>query len=290
MTTRTIDTILPAIREDVGELHTFQAIPVSARTMLDPFLLLAHHGPQTFAANNRGLPFGPHPHRGFETVTFIRSGTLAHHDSGGHQSVIGEGGVQWMTAGSGLIHAEVSPPEFRRTGGPLEILQLWINLPGRLKMSAPRYVGLHGTAIPAVEISAGARVALVSGTLGQVDGPVRSLTGIVLGMLELAPSSRVALPAPPGRNVLLYVVEGAVEIDGGRVGARQLVALNDDGDTVQLACADGATILYGHADRLREPIVAGGPFIMNSQAEIEQAFADYRANRFAGVPITVEVD
>lgn len=290
MTRRTIDVVLPALREDVAELHTFQAIPDSARAMLDPFLLLAHHGPQTYGPNNSGLPFGPHPHRGFETVTFIRSGMLAHHDSGGHQSVIGEGGVQWMTAGSGLIHAEVSPPEFRRIGGRIEILQLWINLPSRLKMSPPRYVGLHGAAIPAFELAGGAHLVLVSGNLDTFSGAVRSLTDVFLGVLELTPSSQAELPAPRGRGVLLYVVEGNVEIDGGRVGARQVVALKDDGDEVHVSSSDGATILYGHAERLREPIVAGGPFIMNSQAEIEQAFADYRAKRFDGVPIAVEVD
>lgn len=195
-----------------------------------------------------------------------------------------------MTAGSGLIHAEVSPPGFRRAGGPIEILQLWVNLPGRLKMTPPRYIGLHGDAIPAIEFSGGARLALVAGDVESVNGPVRSLTGVFLGLVELPPSAQAALPAPRGRNVLLYVVEGAVEFDGGKVGSRHVVALNDDGDEVQVSSAEGATILYGHADRLREPIVAGGPFIMNSQAEIEQALADYRAKRFDGVPIAVEVD
>ncbi len=115
---------------------------------LDPFLFLNHHGPQTYPANNRGLPFGPHPHRGFETVTFILEGSLAHADSASHQSVINAGGVQWMTAGSGIVHAEISPPAFLREGGPLEILQLWVNLPAHLKMSEPRYVGLQQESIP----------------------------------------------------------------------------------------------------------------------------------------------
>src|SRR5690606_16910570 len=119
---------------------------------VDPFLFLNHHGPQTYGANNRGLPFGPHPHRGFETVTFILQGELAHRDSAGHESVIRRGGVQWMTAGSGLVHAEVSPDEFKRVGGPLEILQLWVNLPGRLKMTRPRYTGLQGDEIPALSV------------------------------------------------------------------------------------------------------------------------------------------
>jgi redox-sensitive bicupin YhaK (pirin superfamily) len=109
MALRRVATLRPAVREDVGDLKTRQAIDEGARGSLDPFLLLAHHGPQVYPPANQGLPFGPHPHRGFETVTFIRSGTLAHHDTGGHESVIEAGGVQWMTAGSGLIHAELSP-------------------------------------------------------------------------------------------------------------------------------------------------------------------------------------
>ena len=131
----------PAIRDDIGDLTTRRPLPGPGLDQLDPFLFLNHHGPQVYPANNRGLPFGPHPHRGFETVTFILEGSLAHADSAEHQSVIHAGGVQWMTAGSGIVHAEVSPPEFLHDGGPLEILQLWINLPASLKMSEPRYVG-----------------------------------------------------------------------------------------------------------------------------------------------------
>src|SRR5688500_12240358 len=130
-------------REDIADLVTRQAIPNHGLEQVDPFLLLNHHGPQVYPPDNRGLPFGPHPHRGFETVTFIVEGSLLHRDTGGHQSAIGEGGVQWMTAGRGLEHAEESTEDFLREGGPLEILQLWVNLPSRLKFSEPRYVGLQ---------------------------------------------------------------------------------------------------------------------------------------------------
>jgi redox-sensitive bicupin YhaK (pirin superfamily) len=124
-----------ARREDIGDLVTRR--PEAPAESLDPFLFINHHGPQIYPPNNRGLPFGPHPHRGFETITFILDGELAHKDSGDHESVIHAGGVQWMTAGSGLVHAELSPESFKDEGGPLEILQLWVNLPARLKMSPP---------------------------------------------------------------------------------------------------------------------------------------------------------
>jgi redox-sensitive bicupin YhaK (pirin superfamily) len=141
MGSKTIRQQHAAYRDDIGDLITRRPLPGPGIDQLDPFLFLNHHGPQLYGPHNRGLPFGPHPHRGFETVTFILQGSLAHRDSGGHESVIHAGGVQWMTAGSGLIHAEVSPESFLENGGPLEILQLWVNLPSRLKMTRPAYAG-----------------------------------------------------------------------------------------------------------------------------------------------------
>ncbi|MCP1364769.1 pirin family protein, partial [Halomonas sp. BBD48] len=150
MPSRTVNRQYPAYRDDIGDLITRRPVPGPAIDQVDPFLFLNHHGPQDYRPDNQGLPFGPHPHRGFETVTFILAGELAHRDSGGHESVIGAGGVQWMTAGSGLIHAELSPESFKRRGGPLEILQLWVNLPARLKMTQPAYVGMQREQIPAI--------------------------------------------------------------------------------------------------------------------------------------------
>src|ERR687890_211108 len=131
MAGRTLRRLHRAVSDDIADLRTQRPLPNDQIDQIDPFLFLNHHGPQVYGPNNHGLPFGPHPHRGFETVTFILEGELAHLDSGGHESVIRAGGVQWMTAGRGLIHAELSPEGFRRTGGPLDILQLWVNLPAR---------------------------------------------------------------------------------------------------------------------------------------------------------------
>jgi len=133
MTNRTIKRQHPAYRDDIADLSTIRPLPGPGVEQIDPFLFLNHHGPQTYPPRNQGLPFGPHPHRGFETVTFILEGELAHLDSGGGESIIRAGGVQWMTAGRGLVHAEVSPDGFKQQGGPLEILQLWVNLPSRIE-------------------------------------------------------------------------------------------------------------------------------------------------------------
>ena len=219
----------PAKRDDIGDLVTRRPLPGPQLEQLDPFLFLNHHGPQTYPANNRGLPFGPHPHRGFETVTFILEGSLAHADSAKHQSVINAGGVQWMTAGSGIVHAEISPEEFLRDGGPLEILQLWINLPSRLKMSAPRYVGLQQESIPAIKLPGGGELNLISGEWQGSAGPIDTLTGVFMSTLRLPAGSHEQLPVAPGRQVFLYVVDGDVTVGGEPVKPHHLIEVDRSG-------------------------------------------------------------
>ena len=256
---------------------------------LDPFLMLDAFGSDNPDDYIAGFP--DHPHRGFETVTFILAGNLAHYDSGGHASVIEAGGVQWMTAGSGLVHAEVSPPEFKRDGGPLEILQLWVNLPARLKMTGPRYSGVQQDEIPAVPLPGNAgELLLVSGAFDGTEGPIHSLTGVFMAVVRLAPGGRAELPAPQGRAVFLYVARGSVTVAGVPAERWHLVSVNDDGDALAVAAGeDGAVLLFGHADPIGEPVVAHGPFVMNSEAEIRQAIADYQAGKFGGGGRLMEV-
>ena len=283
MSTRTLKRRHASMRDDIGTLTTRRPLPGPALPDLDPFLFLNHHGPQLYPPGNRGLPFGPHPHRGFETVTFILEGELSHKDSGGHESIISAGGVQWMTAGSGLVHAELSPDSFKRSGGPLEILQLWVNLPARLKMSPPRYTGLQRDDIPQLELEGG-RLNLIAGQVGEARGPVQTLTDIVLGTVELDAGATVSLPAPAGRAVFLYVVRGDVTVAGAPVSKHELIELNDDGEAVEIAASAPTVLLYGHAEPYREPIFHYGPFVMNTADEIREAIADYNAGKF-GAPI-----
>ena len=278
---RTLRTLHPAQRDDIADLQTRRPLPGPGIEMLDPFLFLNHHGPQVYPPNNRGLPFGPHPHRGFETVTFILAGDVLHRDSAGHESVIRASGVQWMTAGRGMVHAELSSEQFMREGGPLEILQLWVNLPASLKMTAPRYEGLQKEQIPAVARD-GATVDLISGTLDGHTGPNRSLTGVEMMTVALQPGARIHLPAPRERTIFLYVVRGEIGIAGGIAPAFTLVESNDDGDHLDVGSERGAFLLFGHATPLREPVVSHGPFVMNTQQEILQAIRDYQAGRFSG--------
>lgn len=274
----------PAYRDDIADLITRRPVPGPGIEQLDPFLFLNHHGPQVYAPNNRGLPFGPHPHRGFETVTFILDGELSHLDSGGHESIIMAGGVQWMTAGAGLVHAELSPEAFKRSGGPLEILQLWVNLPGRLKMVPPAYTGLQRQQIPAIEVDGGrGTVNLISGEFHGQRGPIESLTGVAMMTVHLKPGGKVSLPTPPGRAVFLYTVKGEAQIDGEVVRLHHLVQLNDGPDSVTIEAQSVVTLLFGHAEPIGEPVVSHGPFVMNTRAEINQAIADYQQGKFGAI-------
>ncbi|MBD3835761.1 pirin family protein [Brevundimonas sp.] len=283
LTPRPVLRLHPAQRDDIGDLTTRRPVPGPGLEQVDPFLFLNHHGPQTYPPNNRGLPFGPHPHRGFETVTFILDGDLAHNDSGGGESIIKAGGVQWMTAGSGLIHAELSPAAFKRDGGPMEILQLWVNLPSRLKMTRPNYIGLQADDIPTFVTDAGVTVEPVSGQWQGRAAPIQSLIDVNLAVVRLSTGSRFVEPVAADRNVFLYVVKGQVEVAGTAVPQWNLAALGD-GTAVEIAAASDAVVLLGHARPIDEPVFAHGPFVMNTREEIIAAIQDYQAGKFGPPP------
>lgn len=283
MPTRTIKNQHRATRDDIGDLQTWRPLPNPRLDQIDPFLFLNHHGPQVYPPRNQGLPFGPHPHRGFETVTFIMAGSLMHRDTGGHESVIHAGGVQWMTAGRGLEHAEISPPDFLENGGPLELLQLWVNLPSKLKMTDPGYVGLQKDDIPAVSADAGrVRVNVISGNWNGQKGPIASLTDVRMVTIEMAAGGRVSFPVTRGRNVFLYIVRGELALAGERAPAFHLIEMNDDGDEVELEAVSDSVVIFGHAEPIGEPVVAHGPFVMNTREEIFEAIRDYQAGKFGG--------
>ncbi len=287
MSDKTVRRIHPALRDDIGDLVTQRPVPSAHLDQVDPFLFLNHHGPQTYPPHNRGLPFGPHPHRGFETVTFILEGMLMHKDSAGFKSVIHAGGVQWMTAGSGLVHAEISPREFLEHGGPLEILQLWINLPPHLKMTPPAYTGLQKDDIPALALDGGrATMHLVSGEWEGRVGPVKSLTGVFMSTIAFQAGARVRVRNLANRNVFLYIVRGALQAGNfnDRLGALHLIELTSEGDEIELVAMEDSFVLFGHAEPIGAPVVSHGPFVMNTRAEIEQAIRDYQAGRF-GAPM-----
>lgn len=277
---RTIKRIHKAEYRPIADLITYSPMPTGDLQMIDPFLFLNHHGPQTYEANNNGLPFGPHPHRGMETVTFILEGDIAHKDSGGHKSVIYSGGVQWMTAGSGLIHAEVSSEDFKKYGGDMEILQLWVNLPSRFKMTEPKYEGLQQDDIPTVAFDEGkinARV--VSGEFKGTKGAFDTLTDVTLATISFKEGSRMEIEVPVEENIFFYMIKGELKVNGESAKALHLVEFNNDNEKLHIEALSDSTLLFGHAKPFNEPVVARGPFVMNSMQEINQAYDDFQAGK-----------
>jgi redox-sensitive bicupin YhaK (pirin superfamily) len=278
---RTIRKIHQARYSPIADLITYSPLPSAALQQIDPFLFLNHHGPQKYKPKNNGLPFGPHPHRGMETVTVILAGDILHKDNQGHESVIRAGGVQWMTAGRGLIHAEVSSSEFKKDGGDLEILQLWLNLPSSLKMTDPVYKGVSEDQIPVAKLDSGsARVKVISGEIQGVKGVFDSMTGVNLFIIDMQDKSTICLNVPQAHNIFFYVIRGELYVNTTQVHALQLIEFNNDHTDLHLSAGSQSVILFGHAMPLNEPVVARGPFVMNTEEEIAQAYKDFQTGKF----------
>lgn len=276
---RTIKKIHRAEYRPIYDLITYSPLPTASLQQIDPFIFLNHHGPQTYKAGNNGLPFGPHPHRGMETVTFILKGDIAHKDSSGGESVIHEGGVQWMTAGSGLIHTEVSSEKFKRDGGEMEILQLWINLPARHKMIKPAYVGLKKGDIPNISEGEGVTINLISGRWKDQKGAFEPLSDIFLSTIAIKKDGTLNIKVDSSRNIFFYVIQGMVSVNDKKVSKLHLVEFNNDGEGVLIEGTLDSIIIFGHAEPFNEPMVAQGPFVMNSMEEIRQAYEDYQSGK-----------
>ncbi len=262
---------------DGAGVRLTRLIGTSLLDMLDPFLMLdafKSDDPEDYIAG-----FPSHPHRGFETVTYLLAGKMRHKDNAGHAGVIEAGGVQWMSAGHGIIHSEMPEQE----NGLLSGFQLWVNLPAAHKMMKPRYQEFGPAAIP-VELRDGAQVRVVAGVTSQgTQGPVRELvTDVVYMDVSLEANARFSEPLPAGHNAFIHVVEGSVSVSGGnaeRVNAGELAVLGD-GESVELHAESPTRLLLLSGKPLREPVAKGGPFVMNTQAELQQAYLDYRSGKF----------
>lgn len=278
---RTIKKIHTAAYSPIADLITYSPLPSAQLQQVDPFIFLNHHGFQTYGANNNGLPFGPHPHRGMETVTFILKGDIMHKDSSGNESVIEEGGIQWMTAGSGLIHAEVSSSKFKKEGGDLEILQLWINLPAKYKMTKPNYVGLQKDQITHFELDEGkVKVQLISGAWEDQKGSFETLVPIFLSTIDMKKGGGFSKNIPSEENIFFYIVKGSVKVGGQEIPFRNLVEFNNNEEAFSVTASEDAIVILGHAKPFNEPMIAQGPFVMNTQKEIQEAYRDYQDGKF----------
>ncbi|TGD77179.1 pirin family protein [Hymenobacter wooponensis] len=278
---RSVLQLVPATPNQAENLTILQSLPSEKLPALDPFLLLHHIGPEEFPPGNQGLPFGPHPHRGFETVTLVLAGEVMHQDSRGNKGTVGAGGVQWMTAARGIIHSENTTREFRREGGTLELLQLWVNLPAARKMEQPSYQNLPAEALPTMELDGGwCLLTAIAGHWEGVRGPVRSLLpGLRLALVRLAALGTYAVEVSSEHTILLYVVRGQVSVNGTVVPAQTQVQLSSVGTGLHLRAETESLVLLASAPPLNEPVVQQGPYVMNTTSQIMEAMRDYQMGR-----------
>jgi redox-sensitive bicupin YhaK (pirin superfamily) len=246
-----------------------------ALDMLDPFLLLDEFRSDQAGDYIEGFP--DHPHRGFETVTYMLAGRMRHGDNQGNRGDLGPGSVQWMTAGSGLVHSEMPQQE----AGLMWGFQLWVNLPAADKMTAPRYQDIPPADIPVVQPAPGVTVRVIAGALEGVSGPVAGIaTQPVYLDIALDAGARYDLGLPAGHSAFAYVFDGTAAQVAGESLARSELAVLSDGDTLGLAAVEATRILVVAGRPLREPVARYGPFVMNTQAQIHEAIADFRAGKF----------
>ncbi|BAV76277.1 pirin family protein [Pseudomonas chlororaphis subsp. aurantiaca] len=253
---------------------------------ISPFLLLDHAGPAEFTPTQGRRGVGQHPHRGFETVTIVYKGEVEHRDSTGSGGKIGPGDVQWMTAASGILHEEFHSAAFAQSGGTLDMVQLWVNLPARDKMAAPGYQTILDGDIPAIALKDKAgTLRLIAGEFDGVKGPARTFTPIDVWDIRLNAGKPLTLDLHRGRNTALVLLRGTVQVNGQElVREGQLVLFERDGDQLSLEANDDAVMLLLSGEPIDEPIVGHGPFVMNSEAEIHQAFVDFQSGRFGQMP------
>lgn len=248
---------------------------------VSPFLLMDYNAPMTVAPSETPLGVDVHPHRGFETVTIVYQGELEHKDSAGNAGAIGPGDVQWMTAASGIIHEEKWGREFTRRGGTLEFIQLWVNLPARYKNEPPAYQELTRASIPTMDLPGGGTARVIAGSLHGAKGPARTFSPVNLWDVRLKAGEEETFHMPDGQTAAVFVLHGAAAVNGSAaLGERDFAILETEGDTFSVRADDDATLLVLSGEPIDEPIAAYGPFVMNTEAEIRQAFADYRAGKF----------
>ncbi|WP_372625293.1 pirin family protein [Arsukibacterium sp.] len=248
---------------------------------ISPFLLLDHAGPMQFSATADKRGVGNHPHRGFETVTLVYAGEVAHRDSTGEHGVIGVGDIQWMTAGSGILHEEYDSASFAETGGTLEMLQLWVNLPKQHKMTPPRYQTITAEQIPQIPLADNRGcLRLIAGETAGVSGPAQTFSPLLVIDGDIKASGKYVLPLPDGWSAMVIVRSGKLNANFQPVTANQTVILSQAGADIVLQAEQDTTLLILAGEPIQEPIVGYGPFVMNSEAEIKQALLDFQSGKF----------
>jgi redox-sensitive bicupin YhaK (pirin superfamily) len=246
---------------------------------ISPFLMLDYAAPITFEPTTKRRGVGQHPHRGFETVTIVYDGEVEHRDSSGGGGVIGPGDVQWMTAGSGLLHEEFHSRDHARRGGKVSMAQLWVNLPAADKNAAPAYQTILKGDIPVVDLGGKGSLRVVAGAYGDAKGPARTFSALNVWDVDLKAGAIAELPVADGHNIVAALFDGEVIVSGRRIAQAGLLTFDATGESVAIEAASDAKLLVLSGKPLNEPIAHYGPFVMNTEAEIHQAIADFRRGK-----------
>lgn len=254
---------------------------------ISPFLLFDYAGPHVFEPASRPRGVGEHPHRGFETVTIVYDGEVSHRDSTGGGGTIGPGDVQWMTAGGGILHEEFHSPGFTRTGGPFRMVQLWVNLPAKDKMSPAGYQSISSTDIPVVELPDDAgRVRVIAGEFGGDKGAATTFSPVNLWDVRLNRAAEVTLDLPNGHTAMIAVLSGQVTVNGvERAGEAEIVRFERSDSDVRLRADAESMLLVMTGEPLPDPVLGYGPFVMTNEAEIRQAIDDFNRGEFGRVAV-----
>ena len=252
---------------------------------ISPFIMLDYAGPAKFEPTTARRGVGAHPHKGFETVTIVYEGEVEHRDSTGAGGIIGPGDVQWMTAANGIIHEEFHSPAFAAKGGTFEMVQLWVNLPAKDKSAKPGYQSLLDKDIPTVELPKGAgTLRVIAGAFGETRGPARAFTPINIWDVRLARGKSATLDAAEGHTLSVLVLSGTVEVQGKEFAREaQMVLLGREGGPVTIEANTDAKLLVLSGEPIDEPVVAHGPFVMNTAGEIKQAMLEFQTGKFGAM-------
>jgi|AntRauTorckE5430_2_1112549.scaffolds.fasta_scaffold01888_1 redox-sensitive bicupin YhaK (pirin superfamily) len=278
---RSVAAILPSESIEMGSTSVKQPLPTVRVERIDPFLLLHHFGPYEISPPIDPLDVGPHPHRGFEPVTFLYQGEIRHKDSRGNEGLLKDGDVQWMTAGRGIIHSERAGKDFLERGGTLEGIQLWINLPEKNKMNQPAYQDIKADTIPFAPVDdPRVKVKVVAGQHQGVKGPAHTHTAIQALQVSLSEGGAVTLPIPENHNALIYIVRGKVRLnDNWSYEKEQLIQFRLDGEGIALHAKVNSEVLLLSGEPINEPVAQWGPYVMNTQTEIMEAMRDYQMGK-----------
>jgi redox-sensitive bicupin YhaK (pirin superfamily) len=287
MKTRTVELIAsprePHFVGDGFRVHNF--IPSGYRMdmkRMDPFIMMDYNSTYAFPPSDKPKGVGVHPHRGFETVTIAYKGKVAHHDSSGSGGVIGEGDIQWMTAASGVLHKEYHEEEWSKKGGDFQMVQLWINLPKKDKMSAPKYQAIQYEDINRYELKNNSgQIEVIAGQYKDTNGVASTFTPIIMLNAKLNKGGKADFQFPENYNTILLVLEGNIVINGSeKTPTDHLALMTNDGENFEIEATDDAVVLVLSGKPINEPIAAHGPFVMNTKEELKEAFSDFNSGKF----------